>query len=274
MNKTKIDYLDYTWNPISMRCTPVSDGCENCWHLGTNKRFDLHSGPPVIREKELMSPLKLKKPSIIGVQFMGDLFHEDVSFNIIDRVFATISMCPKHTFLLLTKRIERANKYYSGQSPIYGRASIAFSGLMKHENFVSGMKAYRNMENEPLQNIWIGVSCENQQTAEERIPALLQTPALKRVVSIEPMLGEIDISCFLNAWHECSYNVEKIDCVIVGCESGPKRRPCKVEWIESIVDQCKTASVPCYVKQMEIGGKVCHDINKFPKHLIIREYPK
>jgi len=115
-----------------------------------------------------------------------------------------------------------------------------------------------------LGNVWLGVTVENQAMADLRIPLLLQTPAAVRWISVEPMLEEIDLVLpLLN-----------LDWVVIGCESGANRRECKIEWIESLVAQCKDAGVPVYVKQIEVGGKVCHDISKFPADLQVREVPK
>jgi len=185
MNKTNIEYLTHSWNPIAMRCTPVSEGCANCWHLAMANRLAKNpvipkdrrkayaGGKPVLIESEIDAPLKRKKPAIIGVNFMGDLFHPDVSDEMIDAVFSVMAqdICSplhglntptRHTYLVLTKRPERI--------------------LEGHPEFF-----------ERWPNIWLGVTCENQQTADERIPILLQIPAAVRFVSIEPMLSKIDL---------------------------------------------------------------------------------
>jgi len=137
-------------------------------------------------------------------------------------------------------------------------------------------------------NIWLGVSVENQKTANQRLPFVIQTPASVRWISIEPMLDFVGLDIWLQQWNgkfenyfipKTTYDLlkntkERIDWVVVGCESGNKRRECKLEWIESIVEQCKSAGVPVFVKQIQLDGKVIKDINLFPSHLRIREYPK
>lgn len=146
--------------------------------------------------------------------------------------------------------------------------------------------------NWPLSNLWLGVTAENQEMADKRIPILLQIPAVVRFVSIEPCLEEILISAhylpqlkYLLSGGKPIYgnNVvvyedgkfkQGIDWVIVGCESGQNRRECKIEWVRSIVEQCKAANVPVFVKQLSINGKVSRDMAEWPEDLRVREYPK
>ena len=280
MQKTNIDYLDYTWNPIAMRCTPVSEGCDNCWHL---RLCDMHTknpnlpqavreaksgGKALFIEKELDAPLRKRKPSVIGVQFMGDLFHKNINIRgkEIQQVFEVMSCC-EHKFLVLTKRPKRMAD------------SIKFF--------------YGNNLSSVMENLWLGTTCENQKWADIRIPELLKIPAAVRFLSLEPLLGPIDLDYIKDfnfpciAKYERIYSLKgernilgnlvsekKINWVVIGCESGPKRRPCKLEWVESIVEQCQAASVPVWVKQIPIGGKVSHDMNQWPKELRIREWPR
>jgi len=119
-------------------------------------------------------------------------------------------------------------------------------------------------------NIWLGVTAENQQEANKKIPLLIQTPAITRFVSIEPMLGPID----LKEAHMANVRLPRVDWVIVGAESGPDRRPCKIEWVRKIVEQCKAAGVPVFVKQLHIDGKVSSDISEWPEDLRVQEFPK
>lgn len=192
MHKTNIEYIDYSWNPIAMRCTSVSEGCTNCWHikmadrmknnpvLPTGRRDSYSGGPPVLIENELQAPLKRKKPAIIGVQFMGDLYHENVSERHIGRIYGHMAMAYWHTFLILTKRPNRMAEFHHALA-----------------HYPKG-KEYNRPKKGPPPNVIIGVSAENQQRWDERIPILLQIPAAKRFVSIEPMLGPIDISHYLS----------------------------------------------------------------------------
>ena len=187
MNKTNIEYLDYTWNPLAMRCRAVSEGCAHCWHLGMADRLienpmiksterDAYAGhdTPIIREKEIKKPIATKVPGRIGVQFMGDLFYEGVGFDQIHRIFDVMWRAERHTFLVLTKRPERMFEFMTQKG-------------------ITGM--YGNEW--PLRNVWLGVTAENQARADERIPILLQIPAAVRFVSVEPMLGPVDLRRYL-----------------------------------------------------------------------------
>ena len=132
---------------------------------------------------------------------------------------------------------------------------------------------YKNLDDTAHKNIWMGASIEDKKTADERIPVLLQIPAKVRWLSVEPMLEGINLGNYLYQVRERFY-IKGVDWVVVGAESGPKRRECKIKWIESIIEQCRSANVPVFVKQIHLNGKLEKDITKFPKHLQIREYPK
>jgi protein gp37 len=269
LSKTKISWTDYTWNPV-VGCQKVSEGCRWCYAKTLHdqrhkaylegKKLPKQYAKPFeeiqLIESRLDYPLYLKKPSMIFVNSMSDLFHEKVPFEFIDKVFNAIAESPGDIFQILTKRPERALKYFN-------TLEYSFEDTLCYKN------------------TWLGVSVEDQKTADERIPNLLKIPAAVRWLSVEPMLGKIDIRQIDVSDEDGEYLLFPlfpiagggIDWVVVGCESGAKRRPCKQEWIESIVNQCKQANVPVFVKQMEINGKVCKDINLFPKHLQVREYP-
>jgi len=262
MNKTTIEYLDYTWNPIAMRCAPISGGCSNCWHLrmcdrlATNPNFSdeiraAYAGksPPRIIEKRLEEPGHTKKGGIVGVQFMGDLFHDDVPEEEIMKVFDVILDTPHHTYQILTKRPQRM-KWIVKQFTDY------------------------IVEQLPS-NIWLGVTAENQETADERIPWLLKTPAAVRFVSVEPMLGPVDlrnINGALASWWQSG----AIDCVdagdlhwlIVGGETGHGAREMKAEWAISLYEQCRGAGVPFFFKKP--GDAFRGDPHDLPT---AREYP-
>lgn len=260
MNKTPIEYLDYTWNPIAMRCSPISAGCAHCWHLRMANRMAgmkhfppevraayAGEGPPVLVEHRLGEPLRRKKSARIGTQFMGDLMHKDIPDDFIFDVLTTIAKCPWHTFQLLIKRPKR----------------------MAHLWRRAGNKAYPNL--------WLGVSAENQETADERIPLLLQTPAALRFVSCEPMLEkvELDRQVTIGPHRITGQSVQfpwlnngwGIDWVICGAETGPGARPMHPDWARSLRDQAREAGVPFFMKQM--SGKAL-----IPDDLMIREFPK
>ena len=249
MNKTNIEYLDYTWNPLAMRCRAVSEGCAHCWHLGMADRLrenpmiksterDAYAGhdTPIIREKEIKKPIATQVPGRIGVQFMGDLFYEGVGFDQIHRIFDVMWRAERHTFLVLTKRPERMFEFMTQQG-------------------ITGM--YGNEW--PLRNVWLGVTAENQARADERIPILLQIPAAVRFVSVEPMLGPVDLvniqtgTHWINALNGNSQYVSSLgpmlDWVICGGESGPCARPMHPDWARSLRDQCRAAGLPFMFKQ-------------------------
>ncbi len=242
MQKTNIEYLTHTWSPIAMSCTRISEGCKNCWHLTVADRLAKNpiipefrkkaylGGKPILIEAELNAPLKVKKPAIIGVQFMGDLFHKDVKDKWIDAIWSRMAKCPQHTFLILTKRPER----------------------MAH--FVSEVGVFNY---DVLPNLWLGVTAENQKQADKRIPILLQIPAAVRFVSVEPMLEEITLPYYLNDYTTGACSI--LDWVIVGSESGPGARPMNPDWASSLVKQCEEAETPCFVKQIHIDGKLIRD---------------
>lgn len=279
MNKTGIEYLTHTWNPLAMRCTKVSPACDNCWHLRTadrlknNKKLNWRirtayagEGDPVIVKSRLEEPSNRKKPSIIGVQFMGDLLHEKIDFHKgVDAVMAEMENAPWHTFIILTKRTERLFKYHK---------------YLEYEN-TDGSNRLDTSNWEWPKHIWPGATIENQEQALKRLPYLLSIPSAVHLISVEPMLSELNLThldidgarikdpapdmwfCQLNALtgkHDdmgrpCP-DRPKLDWVIAGCESGGNRRPSKIEWFRNLRNQCVNVGVPFFLKQMEINGKV------------------
>lgn len=271
MNETKIEYLTHTWNPLAMRCTPISEGCANCWHLRIANRLSAMThvfpdqvreayagdGPPILISHRVDEPIQHKRPAVIGTQFMGDLFHEDVSGWDNWEIFDAIERAKQHTFLILTKRARRMGEWF--------------------KNFYY----YRDG---PLPNMWLGVTVENQEAADYLIPKLLAIPAAVRWASVEPMLERIDLDLgycldcdrYIDEHHEYGalYHLEdQINWLVIGCETGPNRRPMKIEWALDLIEQCQEAGVPVYVKQLDIDGRVSHDPNEWPKELQIREMP-
>jgi protein gp37 len=280
MADTKIAWTEKVWNPVT-GCTKVSEGCKNCYAEKMAKRLMAMGSPkyfngfdPTWHADYLDEPYKWKKPCKIFVCSMGDLFHKKIPFEFHAHVWDTmfnlggseLRSLPKHIFLILTKRPERI---------------LEFSKYMAERG-------------RPINysNVWIGTSAENQEQANKRIPVLLKTPAVKRFVSIEPMLGPVDLSkiCLLKkdgsgpdvtinslfGWHGGLDSPDKtnLDWVIVGAESGPNRRPCKIEWVRDIVNQCKKAGVPVFVKQLDLDGKLSKDPEEWPEDLRIQEFPK
>jgi len=285
MQKTAIEYLDYSYNPIAMRCTPAGEGCKNCWHLAMARRLAANpslsdevraayaGGPPVLREGKLNAPLRPQRPSTIGVQFMGDLWHRDVPVEFIDRVFGVMARARRQQFILLTKRAQRMMEYVTGLQTVEG--ATRFSEQNKGApNRVHGY-AVQFRRGEPLNNVIIGVSVSNQADADELIPILLRTPAAKRIVSYEPALGPVDFGSYLSPYHcpscaaqlgQCvcpvcgaeGYERNRLDWVIAGCESGPRRRPAETDWFRAVARQCQDSDTPFFLKQAEVDGQIVH----------------
>ncbi|MBW2178750.1 MAG: DUF5131 family protein [Deltaproteobacteria bacterium] len=232
MNKTNIEYLDYTWNPLVMRCSPISTGCANCWHLVvadrlavnptmSRRRQNAYKGSiPYLAEKELTAPGKRKKPSIVGVQFMGDLFHLTISYKLFEKIMFEIGEAYWHTFIVLTKRPNRMRSFIERY---YGAKGLS----------------------EPLSNLWLGVSCSVQKDAMDYIPILANIQAAKKFVSFEPLLDSITFPFR----HD-------LDWVIAGCESGSVRRKTVLSWFRHLRDQCVAFDIPFFLKQREVSGKV------------------
>lgn len=268
--KTKIEWADRVWNP-TVGCTPVSDGCRNCYAKRMFERFyqDHRFENVKCHPERLEVPEGWIKPQRIFVDSMSDLFHPDVPDEFIDKVWMRMFLLPMHTFLVLTKRPERMKAW----------ANQMLSGCMGRV----------------FSNIWLGVSVEDQKTADERIPLLLETPAAKRFVSMEPMLGSMDVREYLTPTplqvgegkvRDCHVaetaprNDNGVDWVICGGESGPGARPMHPDWARSLRDQCVAAGVPFFFKQWGewsaepgnidmsirktayINGQVCYRVGK------------
>lgn len=259
MNRTGIEYLTHTWNPIAMRCSPASEGCANCWHLAMAKRHagnhqlrrELREarggGAPWLNEGELEAPLRLRTPARIGVQFMGDLFHESIPLEMLSRVMVAASNTRNrhYTFVFLTKRPDRMAAFFDGV------ASHIPPGI-EH----------------PPPNFWLGVTVENQKRANERVPELLRIQAEVRWVSYEPTIGPVEFSPWLLDWacQVCGRQIpvdwpddcptcgkgppwsRGLDWVVAGAETGSRKRPAEIDWFRDVRDQCAAASVPFFFK--------------------------
>jgi protein gp37 len=245
-DKTKIQWTDATWN-VLRGCSRISEGCRNCYAERMAARF---SGPGMPYEgvaemrllkqvgsgssseprwtgellfikEHLSDPFRWKKPRRIFVNSMSDLFHERVSLSWFCQILAVMVNSPQHTFQVLTKR----------------------PGRMKH--FLESTEAEALMWGRDLGHIWWGVSVEDQETANVRVPLLLSinhgmTPVLW--VSYEPALAEVS---FRNEW----MGTNKLTWIVVGGESGPRARPFNIDWARSVIAQCKLMNVACFVKQ-------------------------
>ncbi len=241
MGKTTIEWATHTWNPV-MGCTPVSEGCANCYARTLIGRFSGRPGWPdspdavALFPERLEQPVHWRKPRRVFVCSMGDLFHEDVPDDFLCDVWMTMLQATQHTFMVLTKRPKRMYRFASGMARM--------TGVPDH--------------------IWIGVSVENQAAADERIPFLLQTPAAKRFVSLEPLLGPVDLRAIGRTRYERYIGPPEgyiavndgqdarwqLDLIITGAETGPGARPAELDWFRSLRDQCQEAGVPFFLKQV------------------------
>jgi len=211
MNKTEIAWTDVTWNPWS-GCEKISPGCANCYAEGRAERFR-GRGPAfpngfelTYRPHKLTEPLKMKTPQAIFVNSMSDLFLEAVPDSKIVEVFDVMNKAHWHVFQVLTKRSERLRE------------------MAPHLKWTP--------------NIWQGVSVENQYWTR-RIPDLLTVPSRVRFLSVEPLLGPVDIRPWL----------AELQWVIVGGESGRNLRPMNLDWARAVRDQTINAKVPFFYKQ-------------------------
>ena len=291
-----IEWTDATWNPVR-GCTKVSEGCRHCYAETFAERWRGIKGHPyeqgfdlrLVPEK-LDQPLRWTQPRMIFVNSMSDLFHKDVPDWYIMQVWRTMAECPQHTFQILTKRAERVPAWVAkwadvedldarpimARGPAAVRAAHTSGRALMFAELLDSMgepppgcafPTYDWMEgprweSSVLPNVWLGVSVENQQTADERIPHLLRTPAAVRFLSVEPLLSAVD----LRFWDprnpksegEWMASIEEVgvigknrpvDWVIVGGESGPGARPMEADWARSLRDQCVEAGVPFFFKQ-------------------------
>jgi protein gp37 len=293
VNRTSIEWCDYTSNPLRYRtddgrivwaCEKVSPGCARCYASALSERYDRRAGDwnaatmatltPFLDEKELGQMLTAKrigKHDVTGSKcFLGDMtdiFGEWVPDELLDELFHVMRVRADVTWQVLTKRADRLRRYWS--EPI--RPSRIDDGGMRLLNrgigtsFICLDQRGRVDSHEwPMPNVWIGVSAEDQLRADERIPLLLQTPAAIRFVSAEPLLGPIDLRIDDEAHHLWDGRYESTSAkilkaqerkaglhwVIVGGESGAGARRCYVPWVRSIVQQCRAANVPIFVKQL------------------------
>jgi len=311
MGRTSIEWTDYSW-PIVNGCRRVSAGCERCYaerltatrlsktlkYKGLavfGKNGPKWTGETRLWEPHLEAPLNVKKPGRWFVADMGDLFYEGVADEDIARVFVIMALAKQHTFQILTKRPERMRAWMTNAN---GERICQLKPRSGHGDWIavdtlSGFQW-------PLPNVWLGVSVEDQATADERIPILLETPAAVRFVSYEPALGPLTLHPGIlgSPGHLAeTFGNPLIHWLICGGESGPGARPFDLNWARSIVGQCNEADVACFVKQLGARpfdgdeGQRCDgephewawlklkdrkggDIEEFPDDLRVRQFPE
>lgn len=315
---TKIEWCDHTWNPWE-GCSKVSEGCLNCYAETRANRFQTVSWGPqgtrrVAAESYWRQPLKWDREAkecgerrkvfcasladvfedwqgpmvgsgrvILGKDYRASTNPERrlTMGDVRRRLWEIIVATPHLDWLLLTKRPENINR-------MLGPRGINFYA-------VEGPVPC------PQPNVWLGVSVENQKAADERIPLLLQTPAAVRFLSCEPLLEHVHLptapagmatgGTYIGYPHSVhGTGGVGISWVIIGGESGPKARPCDLSWIESIIEQCSTAKVACFVKQLgscpvatpvegyttglpKLRDRKGGDMNEFPEYLRVRQWP-
>lgn len=304
MGKTKIEWSDMSW-PVVTGCSHAGSlGCDKCYaarmaatRLKHHPRYEglatfengkaRWTGEVRFNRDVLSQPLHWKKPRMIFVASTGDLFHEDVPPSFICEIWQVMRECPQHTFQILTKRAQRMFE------------------------IVTTYIADDTLGFEPLPNVWGLVTAEDQATADERIPWLLRTPFAVRGVSVEPMLGAIDLEHYLGIWTDDVVNLhqeimfdrpmvpnlftalakpagmarlykKQLSWVIVGGESGHGARPMMLNWAQGIVNQCKAAGVPVFVKQVgtwaaragKYKSRKGANPAEWPIYLRVREFPR
>jgi protein gp37 len=288
---SKIEWTEATWNPV-VGCSIISSGCTNCYAMKMAGRLEA-MGSPIYRGHttktkagyvwngkvaasnwgQMIKPLSWKKPRRIFVNSMSDLFHEAMPVEVIDQVFAVMTLCPQHTFQVLTKRFSRMRDYCLADRRFEICAEI--DGIFPDRTDRSRLardKIHRQMAPgimAPLENVWLGASVEDQHAADYRVPALLETPAAVRFLSCEPLLGPVSLRNWLTApdddhlWQDNG----QLHWVIAGGESGPGHRRVDLDWMRSIRDQCAAAGTPFF-------GKQDNKVHPLPDDLMVRQFPE
>lgn len=294
-DKTSIEWTDATWNPLR-GCSRVSEGCRNCYAEGVAKRFSglglpyegliakggQWNGQIKLVPELLDQPWRWTRGRRIFVNSMSDLFHEHVPFEYVAAIFWLMSVTDRHTYQILTKRPARMLEFVRwledqiDYEELFDIEDVLYK--VAHDNPVVAALPWEGTTKRrggydncgpawPFHNVWLGVSVEDQKTADERIPLLLQMPAAVRWISAEPLLGPIDLKAisftaapgfFGDAldWHHLPHCYEKegrkwpgLNWVVVGGESGREARPMHPDWARSLRDQCAAAGVAFLFKQ-------------------------
>lgn len=288
MNRTNIAWTQYTWNPIT-GCTPISEGCKNCYAKTVHERFnDTPFNEIVLHPDRLTEPIKTRKPTLVFVGSMTDIFHDDIPNEWIDEIFHSMMRSTNVTFQILTKRPQRMKEYIDGlledgisrisSTPMQSPITASEVGLVRkwEKTFLWQSRDFDEEATQflygkhgvnikhPFHNIWFGVTAENQKQADIRIPILLDTKVTNRFLSIEPLIDEVDISKYLEEkqfldiyFYENEVQktkqvlFNKIDWVIVGGETGAKSKTRNMQpiWVDNIFHDCKKNNTNFFFKQ-------------------------
>lgn len=274
-DKTGISWADASWNPFA-GCTPVSEGCRNCYAMELHERRHAAwkegrwDDAPVqyhkpfrevqaLGDERLKQPLRWKRPRRIFVNSMSDVFHKDVPEIEVAKVWGVMAAASWHRFIVLTKRPDRMLTFLEQYWP------------------------------DPVPNVLVGVSAEDQDTLFARSLYLCRAPAAARGISLEPLLERVEIGLLgtLPKDHFPGYTLahDLIDWIIVGGESGPNARPFHEEWAEAIVEECSQTQTAVHVKQMgsnpyrrgepvKLGNGKGASMGEWPPALRVRQYPE
>lgn len=243
MADTKIDWATKVWNPVT-GCTPVGAGCDNCYAARMAKRLRGRHGYPAddpfrvsYHPRRLEQPVHWRKPQVVFVNSMSDLFHKNVPITFLARVMDVIfcKACRHHQFVVLTKRPERVSKF---------------------------QEACLLSPKKPGNNLWIGASIWDQKSAERALPHVLKQTLGHPILCAEPLLGPIK-----------GLDFGRLDWLIVGCESGAGRRPCADKWLQDISTSATLRWVPTFIKQRVVNGRVSRDPQAWPVRLRVRQLP-
>jgi protein gp37 len=293
MGATTIEWTDASWQ-VTTGCEEVSPGCGKCYARTMAKRLramalaDIEAGRDpgkkrryidavddagrwtglvTTNEDSLSEPLSWRKPRMIFVDSMSDLFHKDVPFEFIDQVIVVMALTPQHTYQVLTKRPERMAEYCYR---IHNQDTWIEHACHSLGRDGDARRIYNLDPSRGLPNVWLGTSVENQAAADERLPHLRRCPAAVRFLSVEPMLGPIN---FRFAPMIAGVRDSHFVWCIFGCESGPQRRTCELDWIRNGIRQCRVAGIAPFVKQIPVNGRVSHDPEEWPEDLRVRSFP-
>lgn len=300
-DKSSIEWTNATWNPVT-GCSKVSPGCAHCYaetlaltRLAGKEGYPGLPWTPanaaenvVLRPERLDQPKRWRKPRMIFVNSMSDLFHEQVPDDFIARVFAAMAAAPQHTFQVLTKRPERMRDWFAWEGQGINRCGTVRNEFDWH--FSEGLDPMMRLFDWPLPNVWLGTSIENRRYVG-RADLLRQTPAAVRFISAEPLLGPL-------VWDGVSYqshgdggrpepipaeawedgfdgpdlDLTDIDWLIVGGESGKGYRPIREEWVTDLLYRCEEEDTAFFLKQMG-GYRPGGALEDLPEDLRVRQFP-